>query len=404
MNHYNKALAIRLTSYIASNFSGVIAPMLIYYLTNSLVASGSVLIIEWTIKLGLYFYGGAIIEKYGTRKVMVLSELARTLAMILFFVIFWFKLPWYLIAIGTTGQQAANAFSNLIFDANAQKWSGNSGAAFSLQTKTDVFAGVIAMALCLICKDLFWICVGGMAIQFITMAIITRHQHILLENSTYTRSTREWFNENKLAPLSSAKGLTTPLWIVGFISFCASAPHALAMTQIPFLLEYAFDAKTHVFDMSLLLLLRQAVAQVGMEVMVFHAKRDTSFELRSIFVQYGMLLLIIAGLLTLKGYAFVAMLILLGILRYSLSISIKRIRNHYMDSTMNRYKVVGFLIALEVTSFLFVAALLAIGISLYATIAIVTGLAAFGVLFGVMLLAKREKVGVIHYVQKLAMA
>lgn len=404
MNNYKQALAIRLMSYIASNFSGVIAPMLVYYLTNSLVASGSVLIIEWVIKLGLYFYGGAIIQKFGTDRVMVISEFARTAAMVLFFIIFWYKLPWYLIAVGTTVQQAANAFSNLIFDANAQKWSNNNGAAFSMQTKTDTLAGVLAMVICVLCKDLFWICLGGITVQVVTMVILLKYRAVLLEKSTYTGSTKEWITENKTAPVSTAKMLNTPLWIVALISFCATAPHALAMTQIPFLIEHAFGVTTHVFDMSLLLLARQGVAQLGMEVFVYYAKRDASFELRVIFKQYLILVALLIGLLTFKGYAFMAVLVALGIFRYTLSISIKRIRNYYMTPGMCRYKIVGFLIAMEVSSFIFVALLLALGLSLYTTMVIIAATSAIGVLFGMYTLARIEGLTMARLVQRIAFA
>lgn len=166
---------LRFLGYVGTQFSGILIPVLIYQLTQSLTLAGLAMMIEWAPKLFFYVAGGSFITHYGRRRMHFLLDAVRMASLLVLLLAAFGHGNVWTIAIAAALYQCSNALSNILFEVAATHWWGRHGAqGHATMMKSDQFGCLLALSLAALFPDPKVVCLFALFFQVASLVMVRR--------------------------------------------------------------------------------------------------------------------------------------------------------------------------------------------------------------------------------------
>lgn len=168
---------LRFTGYFSNQFTSILAPLIVFKLTQSVAYAALALIIEWAPKVLVYLAGGSVVERLGFKISHTLSEIFRLLSLSgLAFACWGLSSLYGVILVGVCAglAQCTNAVSNIIYERSVSThWESDKRAVGqTLLLKQDQLGCFIALSLGLLFPDVKLLVLIALGIQLIATCLI----------------------------------------------------------------------------------------------------------------------------------------------------------------------------------------------------------------------------------------
>lgn len=234
-NSQSKRIALlRFLGYISVSYAGLIIPLLVFTLTQSLAMAGLSLMLEWLPKVVIYWWSGPLINRITPAKAHVALELGRILSLFGLLGCSYFQGPAYFVGICAALFQCCNAVSNVIFELLVVQWwpPVKQATGHSLMTKKGIEAGAIATLSALFIQNISIILILAIIVQSVVAYLVYQYRaQIHTVVAPQPLGVAEWAK-----PLKVMRTAPSMFWIILLIAIAYTLPATVVSSGLPFLL------------------------------------------------------------------------------------------------------------------------------------------------------------------------
>jgi hypothetical protein len=354
---------LRFISYIGTQLSGLLTPLLVFHLTHSTTLAGIALLVEWLPKLVFYLAGGSLAQVFGYRKSHLVLEVIRLAAFGLFMLcILGYGSVW-LVAFAAASYQCCNALSNVLFELVVMRhWPEEQYAhGHTLMVKKCQQGCFVGLLLGLAVGDLQTLCLFAILVQGLCTLQVARNLTLLYPDSGHANAA---FNLLATVRRDLAAAGNARLIHFSLSAMLMSVPIALMFSSLPFLLERAQPGLVdEARILSLVLLCRAGLSILLLEVV--QRRLHASHSPHRMAVQGCLLMLagVLLAILPLSLAPALLAIMLVGVSMYMYVPWLRVQRQQILSEEVqpeSRAGATGILISVEASSWLMGAALLAL--------------------------------------------
>lgn len=352
---YTHAKIIRFLKFFSGNIISIVIPLAIFNITHDLSMAGISVLLEWIPKIALYLMMGQIVSLKSESFLKKSTYLLKLLALILGYFAIKRYIPWYyLLAVSPFSQLNAAVF-NVLYEVNSKKWSGCDSTGHAEFLKLDNLAGVCALVLCFILKDVESLMLVDVLVCMLSVYWVFKTSHMLYDKKEKSNKKFSF----KLI-FSQLRYLNKPLWYNTLLDFCFNVPIAVLFAAYPFYIANALNvSKLETSDYSLINIARTFICFVFLHVCAEYLKKSN--ESWKVF-KYSIALSIgcTIGLCLFKGYTFILISMMFGAVCFGCYPWIRGTRQKMSSQTKEKHAITAVVTALKSIAYLVAGGLMMI--------------------------------------------